>query len=203
MSYTGTAAFNINGQTIHSALNIRKTSKKYTALGEKAITDLRVKLEHIQCIIIDEISMVDKNMLNYVSGRLDQIKRCSSLNSLFGGISVLAVGDFCQVPPVFGQMLYKNCHENIVDYWGQFKVWELIEIMRQKEDKMFAEFLNRLRTKQKNEQLHASDVSILKSRVILDDDKYLDSAMHIYALNKSVNAFNEQKLNDSQMMLLR
>ena len=117
LAYTGTADFNISGQTIHSALNIRKTSNKYTALGEKAITDLRIKHEYLQPLIIDEVSMVDKNMLNYISGRLDQIKRCHSPFSSFGGISVLAVGDFCQIPPVFGQMLYKQISTQIVDYW--------------------------------------------------------------------------------------
>ena len=60
--------------------------------------------------------MVDKNMLNYISGRLDHIKRCQLPFSSFGGISVLAVSDFCQVPPVFGQMLYKERSTQIVDY---------------------------------------------------------------------------------------
>ncbi|KAJ8026272.1 hypothetical protein HOLleu_34068 [Holothuria leucospilota] len=43
VAFTGTAAFNINGQTIHSALNIFSTSLPYKPLGEDQLNTLRMK----------------------------------------------------------------------------------------------------------------------------------------------------------------
>lgn len=51
--------------------------------------------------MIDEISMVDHNLLAYVHGRLRQIKQRRD-HSLFGKVSVIAVGDFFQLSPVKG-----------------------------------------------------------------------------------------------------
>ena len=90
---TGTAAFNVGGRTIHSAFSIPATgmSHKYIPLGDDLITTLRAKYEHLQLVIIDEISMVSKRMLNYVSGRLDQIKRNSS-SAWIGGCECISCG---------------------------------------------------------------------------------------------------------------
>ena len=56
---TGVAAFNINGLTIHSALSITTDmSLPYKPLGEEKISTLRNKLDQLQILIIDEISMV-------------------------------------------------------------------------------------------------------------------------------------------------
>ena len=61
---TGVAAYNINGLTIHSALSITTNmSLPYTPLGEEKISTLRNKLDQLQILIIDEISMVDQKML--------------------------------------------------------------------------------------------------------------------------------------------
>ena len=65
---------------------------------------MRVKYENLQLLIIDEISMVSKNMMNFIHGRLDQIK-CNKSSAWFGGVSILAVGDLYQIPPVGGELL--------------------------------------------------------------------------------------------------
>ena len=50
-------------------------------------------------VIIDEISMVGSNMLLEIHKRLQQIKGVSP-DITFGGVSILAVGDLYQLPPV-------------------------------------------------------------------------------------------------------
>ena len=104
---TGTAAFNIKGQTIHSALCINALSKKYIPLKEELLAPLRSKLDHLQLLIVDEISMVNLNLFHFISGRLDQIKRTPSPAITFGNISVILVGDLFQIPPVMGQEIFK------------------------------------------------------------------------------------------------
>ena len=59
----------------------------------------------LQLLIIDEISMVDHNLFSYVHSRLRQIKQTGDYSS-FGNVSVIAVGDFFQLPPVRGKPLY-------------------------------------------------------------------------------------------------
>lgn len=147
VAYTGTAAFNIGGQTIHSAFNVRvntsrmRASSKYDALGEDLLTSLRAKYKHLQIVIVDEVSMVGKKMLHTMSERLAQIKRC---NAPFGNVSILAVGDFYQIPPVGDSPLYKDDNASIcVSPWHKFTLWNLTEIMRQKDDQTYAMALNR------------------------------------------------------------
>ncbi|KAJ8034442.1 ATP-dependent DNA helicase PIF1 [Holothuria leucospilota] len=162
VAYTGTAAYNVGGQTIHSALSIYSTSMPYKPLGEDQLNTLRSKLKNLQVLIIDEVSMVDHNMLNYIHGRLQQIMRTDS-KSVFGNVSVLAVGDFYQIPPVKGKPLYKNDNSLLVNLWSIFTKWELHEIMRQKDDLAFAQLLNRLRDHVKGALLTPTDDDILRS----------------------------------------
>lgn len=97
---TGAAAFNINGLTIHSALGIFKTlSADHAILSEDKINSLRSKLENLQILVIDEISMVNKRLLFFVHERMRQIKKMPE-SCAFGGVSIIAVGDFYQLPPV-------------------------------------------------------------------------------------------------------
>lgn len=108
-AFTGTAAFNIGGNTIHKVFSLTKfLPVPYEPLKEQTLSALRVKLESLQILVIDEVSMVYKRLLYYVHERLVQIKRCKKP---FGGVTVLAVGDFFQLPPVKqskNERLYKE-----------------------------------------------------------------------------------------------
>ncbi len=58
---------------------------------------MRADLSNAHILIIDEISMVSKQLFAYVNWRLQQIK---GNQKPFGGLSILAVGDFFQLPPL-------------------------------------------------------------------------------------------------------
>ena len=59
LAHTGTAAFNISGETICSALKIGvNLSNDYKPLGEDTLNTLRAKYQHLQLVIVDEISMI-------------------------------------------------------------------------------------------------------------------------------------------------
>ncbi|XP_071963020.1 ATP-dependent DNA helicase pif1-like [Antedon mediterranea] len=188
---TGIAAYNIKGHTIHSALSIPiHISLPYQPLGEEKISALRNQLGQLQIVIIDEISMVNQKLLWYIHGRLRQIKQVRN-DSAFGNISIIAVGDFYQLPPVRGTSLYKNTLENSL-WVDNFKKVQLDEIMRQKEDKEFAVLLNKLRTKERNDCLSDKDLSVLKS---CETGEQCDDAVHIYPCNKQVNEWNKTMLH--------
>ena len=97
---TGKAAFNIKGNTLHSAFKIpANRGYKYCALDADRLNTIRAQLRSLKIIFIDEISMVGNTTLIHIHQRLQQI--FSTPNSeLFSGISVIAVGDLYQLPPI-------------------------------------------------------------------------------------------------------
>uniref|UniRef100_A0A672HNV9 ATP-dependent DNA helicase n=2 Tax=Salarias fasciatus TaxID=181472 RepID=A0A672HNV9_SALFA len=184
---TGIAAYNLNAATIHHTLSIGKQcSLPYIPLGEDKLNSLRAKFLHLQILVIDEISMVDHLLLAYVHGRLRQIKQTGDF-SPFGNVSVIAVGDFYQLPPVKGKPLYSS--QVGVDLWCHFSVVQLTTVVRQK-DSVFAELLNRLRVRSRDTPMLESDVHILKSCETGEES----SALHIFPTNRKVNEHNLKQL---------
>ena len=134
----GTAAFNINGQTLHLAFTVNKSKNHF--LGEDNANTLRTKLQYVQLLIIDEISMVNTRRLNTINFRLQQIKKCNASDVYFGNISVLAVGDFHQTTHVKGKQLC-NQNNSLTDIWRIFHLWELNKVVRQQGDVQFVNMI--------------------------------------------------------------
>ncbi|XP_050416438.1 uncharacterized protein LOC126830171 isoform X1 [Patella vulgata] len=197
---TGVSAMNLGCSTIHNSLKIRTDIKlPYVGLGLDKINSLRADLGHLQILIIDEISMVSPKLLCYIHGRLRQIKQCADFTP-FGNVCIIAVGDFYQLPPVKAKPLYRNT-DDLTNLWqNNFKIVELKDIMRQKDDLTFAQALNRIRTKQKGESLSPKDVDLLKSREIEDYD---ENVLHIFATNALVDEHNTKMLRKLCDRLIR
>ncbi|KAJ8050550.1 ATP-dependent DNA helicase PIF1 [Holothuria leucospilota] len=193
LAFTGTAAFNIHGQTIHSALSIRNFRMPYIPLTQDTLNTLTIKYERLISSIIDEISMVNVEMLSYISCRLQQIKGRSS--QPFGNVFILAVGDFYRLPPIIGKPLFDIDPGALVNLWSLFKKWELQQIMRQKNDHQFAQLLNRIRTLQKGHNIQESDQKMLLDRLTHKVLNYPQDAMHIYSRNSDVDTHNTYMLN--------
>ena len=76
-------------------------------------------------------------MFNFLNARLQQIM---GTKDLFGGISLITVGDLFQLKPVFDKWIFEN---PAIGYSGlasniwreNFTLFELTEIMRQKDDR--------------------------------------------------------------------
>jgi len=70
-------------------------------LSDKKRCSLRIELEELQAIIIDEISMVSNKLMLYIHQRLLDIFGYSGrFTKPFAGITVILVGDLHQLPPV-------------------------------------------------------------------------------------------------------
>ena len=72
----------------------------------------------------------------------------------------------------------------------EFKMIELDEIMRQKDDSRFAQLLCRVRTATCTEE----DIKVLESRTIKDD--HPDYPLHVYPRNLHVDDQNKLKLQE-------
>jgi hypothetical protein len=99
VAYTGSAAFNVHGSTIHHAFRIPFGCKllPYRRLPAKERSKMQDIYADLLCLMIDEISMSGTTLLYYLHRRLQNILE-SSLP--FGGIPVLACGDLYQLKPV-------------------------------------------------------------------------------------------------------
>ena len=106
---TGIAAHNINGITVHSAfmLNDRKTThSKYYGLGADTLNTLQLHLEQLMVVIIDEISMIGAETLYKIHMQLQEIKGLSYSNTCFENVTIIAVGDLYQLPPLKDKMTH-------------------------------------------------------------------------------------------------
>lgn len=96
---TGIAATHIGGMTIHSwsGIGVRDTLTRYD-LDQLLQKERLVKRFHkAQVLVIDEISMLDGTVLDMVDVILKTARQSSEP---FGGVQVVLVGDFFQLPPI-------------------------------------------------------------------------------------------------------
>ena len=176
---TSTAAFGIRGITLHSAFCLSNDSKdSYRSLSSSKLNTLRASLSKLKLLIIDEISMVGADTLHIIHRRLEEITGETDLP--FGGVSILAVGDLYQLPPVMAKFIFKDPSNCYAQFYGSlwrhhFQVFELTEPMRHKSDTSFSNLLLRIRT---NTQTDA-DILKLKERIISTlDHNYPSDALH-------------------------
>ena len=188
---TGIAAINAGGQTLHSFFklpfhpllpndssysirNIRKTLK-YSG-------ELTKLLRELELIIIDEISMVRADIIDFI----DKVLRiyCRNMREPFGGKQLLLVGDIFQLEPVIKedewrlmQPFYASAYFFAAKVWQEMQLVsiELRKVYRQS-DSQFIGMLDRIR------QNHATDADL-------------------QSINARVNQSSKQKENGFEITL--
>lgn len=152
---TGVAALNIGGETIHRFLGIGTSSRQEEA-GKIMAKWEKIKRSHtpwdmsrwqiiksLGTIIIDEVSMLRRDQFELIDIVLSYVKD----NPLaFGGIQVVLVGDFFQLPPVvsnYDAARFKDLNEPFCfqsDIWRQagFDSFNLTSNYRQGEGDFLA-----------------------------------------------------------------
>ena len=131
-------------------------------LNALALNELRRLWNGIHTIIVDEISMVLYEMLLAIHQRLCEI---FATDDIFGGLNVIAVGDFYQLSPVNGHYIFstvKRQSKRLASHlWRDFfNMIELEDNMRQRNDQSYLALLNRIRTGDHTEE----DMAILMTR---------------------------------------
>lgn len=96
---TGIAATHIGGMTIHawSGIGIKDSLSAYDVEQIATREHVVKRINAAKVLVIDEISMLDARILGMVDRVLRAVKRNEEA---FGGIQVVLVGDFFQLPPI-------------------------------------------------------------------------------------------------------
>jgi hypothetical protein len=201
---TGVAAFNINGSTIHSRLSIPiiNGSKNFDINGER-LKKLQERFKDVKYVLIDEKSMVGRQMLGLIDVRLRQAFPEHN-NEPFGGRSVIMFGDFGQLPPVRDLPMYVRSERNEISNNGhvvyrQFREAYKLEIVQRQagsseQQQQFRNILLRLRDGEST----IDDWKILTTRI---EDKIstvernsFSEALFISTKWVEVNAINIERL---------
>ena len=186
---TGIAATHMNGMTIHTwaGIGIKDLLTDDDLKRMKERKYLKEHLENAQVLIIDEISMLHAKQLNLVNQVLKYFKES---DDAFGGIQVIAAGDFFQLPPV-GRNGEKNRDKFcfMSDAWveAKFRVCYLTEQYRQ-DDSALNDILNAIRS-QNIQQQHIQALHNTR------DQDIGETFTRLYTHNMDVDSINFQHLN--------
>ncbi|WP_448698338.1 HRDC domain-containing protein [Mucilaginibacter sp. AW1-3] len=194
---TAVAAINAGGVTIHSFFQVPFGPQVPAGNFEfRQISQEKDKLlKCLDLLIIDEISMVRADTLDYIDSVLRQVKGSSRP---FGGVQLLMIGDLYQLPPVYEkdwpvlQRFYKGPYFFHSMAFQQFPVltFELTQVYRQK-DPVFVDILNHIRDGYADNdmlgQLNAHYQPHLNANNLKD---YVTLSTH----NKLVDEFNQLRL---------
>ena len=184
---TGKAACDLNGSTLHSAFTLPLQGRRTLQEGS-TLNTLKKKYRFLNVLFTDEISMTGLYTFDSLNTQLQKIK---DDKRDFGGVSIIAIGDLFQLPPVKMLVIYFMINKRINDPWLKFKLHELTEIVRQSGDPEFAELLLRLR-----EGKHTTDdVAKIRSLEETDMSTWPDEITHLYLYNHLANARNEECLS--------
>ena len=186
---TGIAATHMNGMTIHTwaGIGIKDTLSDDDLKRMKERKYLKEHLENAQVLIIDEISMLHAKQLNLVNQVLKYFKES---DEAFGGIQVIAAGDFFQLPPVgrnSEQNRDKFCFMSTAWVEANFRVCYLTEQHRQ-DDSALNDILNAIRA----QSIQAHHIQALQST---RDQDIGETYTRLYTHNMDVDSINFQHLN--------
>ena len=110
LAYQNSNASDLGGRTIHAAFGL----SQYGPSRDQGVSAETVKgMAHWRWLFVDEISLVPANILAKMDQRLREVKADADEWKLdsqgkgrpFGGVNILASGDFEQLPPVGGGYL--------------------------------------------------------------------------------------------------
>jgi len=181
---TGQAAERIGAVTIHSLVFKdlgNRPVEEYVKMWKASKWKMR-KWLYLRTILIDEISMVGKKLFEKMDLVIRGILDKPFLP--FGGLQIIACGDFYQLPPVEDAFCFESPAFKMV-----FPVMhELTTVYRQRGDPTFLAALHDMR----KGPMSNKTFQLLQSRVGLLPPKTVP-AMRIYPKNKGVATYNFYK----------
>ncbi len=188
LASTGAAAVLLGGRTFHSFFGLGILEGGAEKTIERACKNRRVldRLREARGLIIDEVSMISGATLNVAEAIARKARRS---HEPWGGLQMIVVGDFHQLPPVSRDSEVKDWAFNS-DAWkrSQFKNVILTNIERAK-DEDFIRNLGDIRQGVVNQEV----IEFLGARTITPSE--LDDEMtRLFSRREQTERYNSEKL---------
>ena len=195
-AFTGTAAFNINGATLHSLFQLFNKT-----LADAKKCSMMTMLRNLQMLVIDEISMVKAVDFSKVNDRCAMIKQKDAGACNFGDLGCVFAGDLDQLFPVAGSSVFQcgpiSSPDDMakVNLWKDVRLHELTQVMRQKDDLQFAHLLGEVR-KGRPDEGSTTDEALRRRELHVseEEDGYPHDALHVYVTNADADGRNEKSI---------
>ncbi|CAM9738741.1 unnamed protein product, partial [Laminaria digitata] len=216
MAPTGNVAVAIGGRTIHTALKIgvqtnRRRPADPSALSLASLAALQTSMTAVDYILVDEMSMIGQGLLGLMSIRGKQaMQGCRASEGgperrqdLFGGLSILLVGDPMQLPPVGASPMWSSNPGNAGHTVEGLRAWsglnagvELTEVRRQTgpEQAAFRQALLGVAQGVAIETHWNLLGTRMRSNVPLQHARSFEDAVHIFPTNALADTWNWERL---------
>jgi ATP-dependent DNA helicase PIF1 len=189
---TGIAATHIHGMTIHSWSGIGIQSEldddALRHLAENRYVSKRIKKARV--LIIDEVSMLDGRVLTLVERVCRRVRK---QQLPFGGLQVVLVGDFFQLPPVAGKGKEGN---QVVEFAFDAEIWNVLRPtvcylteQHRQEDSAFLQILSAIR----HNEFDETHYETIRERII-ERTEAPDDMTRLYSHNANVDTLNNTEL---------
>lgn len=199
---TGIASTHIGGMTIHSwsGIGIKNKLDKYEIDKIASSEYVSKRINKAKVLVIDEVSMLSPQTLDMVDAVCREVKNDSSA---FGGLQVIFVGDFFQLPPIIKNKTENNSPQILFedkntgnfayesDSWVRAKpmVCYLREQYRQ-DDEIFLKILSSIRTNTFDQDMFEH----LEERKV-HDEKASKKLLKLFSHNVDVDKVNMLELS--------
>lgn len=184
---TGIAATHVGGMTLHAWSGIGIADRMTPELLDTIVNKEHVakRLQKAKVLIIDEVSMLSANVLSMVDEVVREVRH--EPERAFGGLQVVLVGDFFQLPPV-SRSKVEFAFESPV--WGKLNplVCYLTEQHRQ-DDGQFLSVLGAIRA---GDWDH-THVSLITAREA-EYDSIEEGVPQLFTHNADVDRINSEQL---------
>ncbi len=185
---TGIAATHIHGMTIHSWSGIgvhqELDDDELKHIAENRYVAKRIKKAKV--LIIDEVSMLDGKILTLVERVCRKIRK---LKVPFGGLQVVLVGDFFQLPPVAKKGIAIEFAFDSDAWQGLMPVVCYLTEQHRQEDKKFLDILSAIRSNTFDE-IHFENLS----ERIISQEELPDDMTRLFSHNTNVDTINMREL---------
>lgn len=182
------AAVNVGGVNLNVWAGLKTDQNSVEVALQRIINsyhkNLRSKLRKAKMIAIDEVSSLSSNMFDRLNGLLQKVREN---DKPFGGVQVIAFGDFLQLPPEGEVPSY--CFESKAWRDGDFQCHSFVETFRA-DDVGLINLLNNIRF----DNIKNDDLKRIKKRVNAKNNSLIINPVVIKSKEEDSIKINEQQL---------
>lgn len=185
---TGIAATHIGGMTVHSwsGIGIRPFLDAYALDAIASNEYVAKRISKTKVLIVDEISMLSSDMVDMLDMVCREVRHT---DEAFGGMQVVFVGDFFQLPPVSRESTRAQFAYHSQAWKNAVPLVCYLSEQHRQDDQAYLSLLSALRSG----TLDEDHVEYLNQRQVLPKDAP-EAVTRLFSHNTAVDQVNEQEL---------